>query len=344
METMIAHPVWQSVALGAHRLRNRLVLPPMASQTGDDTGLVTAATVAHYTRTVRPSQGLAFVEYTTVHPWGRSEPQQLALYTNAHEAGLAQLAALIRRQGVVPGIQLTLAGGKTDATLIGRQATGASALAVPAHGGDLPPPAPLTASEITELMDAFVESALRAERAGFAVIEVHATHGYFFNQWLSPITNQRDDAHGGSLAGRAGLLLGLIRRMKAALQPETVVSVRFAAQDRLPGGLTLEDGVWLAQALEAAGVGLLNVSSGLGGWRRGREQRGEGYLVADAAAMRREVGIPVIGVGGIQTLAYAQTILAQGDVDLIAIGRAMLANPDWPWADAAPVAQQALTV
>ncbi len=335
MEVKVAQALWQSLSVGSLKLRNRLVLPPMASQTGDAEGHVTAATLAHYARIVRPSLGLAFVEYTTVHPWGRSESQQLALYTDAHEAGLAQVASLIRSQGVVPGIQLTLAGAKTDVDMIGRVPFGASALPVPAHGGDMPAPEPLQDAEITLLMDAFVDSALRAERAGFAVIELHAAHGYFFNQWLSPITNQRLDGHGESLAGRSALLVGLVARLRSVLRPDTVISVRFPGQDRLPGGLTLEDGVWLAQALEAVGVGLLNVSSGLGGWRRGREQRGEGYLVPDAAHLRQAVNIPVIGVGGIQSLAYTQSILAAGDVDLVAVGRAVLENPDWPWTETA---------
>ncbi len=321
----------QTLQLGAHPLKGRLVLPPMASGTADGDGRVTAETIAHYDRIVQPWQALAFVEYTTVHPLGRSESRQTALYDETHAAGLGRLAERMRAKGVLPGIQLTLAGGKTEEALIGEAPIGADARPVPAHGGDLPAPLPATEANLAIWQAAFVRAALLAEAAGFAVIEIHGAHGYFINQWLSPVTNQRSDRHGGSLPARAAWVIGLIESLRAVLQPQTVISMRFAAQDRLDGGLSLDDGIWLAQRFQAAGVGLLNVSSGLGGWRRGREQRGEGYLVADAAVIKAAVSIPVIGVGGIQSRAYAERLVAESCVDLVALGRATLANPEHPW-------------
>ncbi len=322
------HPLFAPGRLGAHRLRSRLVLPPMASGTADAEGRVTAETLAHYRRIVGERHGLAFVEYSHVHPWGRSEARQLGASGPAHAAGLAALAATIRAAGALPGIQLTHAGGKTEAALIGRTPLGASARPIPAHGGDLPAPAAMTDVELAELTEAFVAAAVRAEAAGFVAIEIHAAHGYFFNQWLSPITNVREDAHGGSLAARARLLLDLIVRLRAVLRPTTILSLRFPGQDRLPGGLTLADTAWLAREAAARGVDVLDVSSGLGGWRRQHGQRGEGYLVADAAALRRASGLPVIGVGGVVSLDYAREAL--GAVDFLAVGRAVLANPAWP--------------
>lgn len=324
------HPLFSPTKLGSHALRSRLVLPPMASGTADEGGFVTAAMLAHYRRIVGGRHGLAFVEYSHVHPAGRSEPHQLGACAPAHAPGLAALAAVIREAGALPGIQLTHAGGKTEAALIGRPPIGASALPIPAHGGDLAPPEPMAAADIAELADAFVAAARMAEAAGFAAIEVHAAHGYFFNQWLSPLTNRRDDAHGGSMANRARLLLDLVARLRAVLRPTTLLSLRFPGQDRLPGGLTPADTTWLARAAGARGVDVLDVSSGLGGWRRQRDQRGEGYLVADAAALRRATGLPVIGVGGVESLDYAREALAE--VDFLAVGRAILANPAWPCA------------
>jgi NADPH2 dehydrogenase len=298
----------------------------MASGTADGDGHVTDATLAHYGRIVNGRQGLAFVEYTYVHPWGRSEPNQLGLHTDDHAEGFARLAALIKARGAVAGIQLTHAGGKTDETLIGRKPLGASAVAIPAHGGDFPAPEPMDDEAIAELLQAFVSASLRAEAAGFQVIEIHCAHGYFFNQWLSPITNRR----GESPADRAALLLTLLRELRAVLRPDTLLSLRFPGQDRLPDGLSLEESTELARAVTAAGVDLLNVSSGLGGWRRGRDARGEGYLVEDAAVLRRAVGVPVIGVGGIATLDYCRDVLSRGAVDMLAVGRAILENPAWP--------------
>ena len=330
MNSLASHPLFQPSRLGRHTLRSKLVLPPMASETGDDGGHVTAATLAHYDRIVGDRHGLAFVEYTTVHPWGRSEPQQLGLYTDAHQAGMARLAALIRTKGAQPGIQLTHAGAKTDAEMIGRQPQGASAVPVPAHGGDMPAPAPMTSAEVKEVLEAFVDAARRAEAAGFAAIEIHCAHGYFFNQWLSPLTNQRTDRHGGSAIARQRLLLTLVERLREVLQPETILSFRFPGQDRLPGGLTLDETALLAARLARRGADVLNVSSGLGGWRRGRDQRGEGYLVADAAELRARVGLPVIGVGGVASLDYCREVLDARDVDFLAVGRAVLENPAWP--------------
>lgn len=309
-------------------LRTRLVLPPMASGTADDRGRVTDATLAHYSRIVGPAHGLALVEYTYVHPWGRSEPRQLGLFGEEHVAGLQRLAALLASRGARPGIQLVHGGGKADPELIGRTPLGASALPIPAVKGELPAPQPMGPEHIAELRQAFVSAALRAERAGFEVIELHAAHGYFLNQWLSGLTNQRSDEHGGTLLARAGLLVDLVRDLRAALSATTAISLRFAGQDRLPGGLTLADTAIVGRAVRDAGADLLDVSSGLGGWRRGRDQRGEGYLVEDAAILRRKVGLPVVGVGGIETLDYCARALER--VDLLAVGRAILSNPAWP--------------
>lgn len=326
------HPLWTSLRIGLHILQSRLVLPPMASGTADETGLATEKTLRHYERIVSCRHGLAFVEYTTVHPLGRSEANQAGLYTDRHAQALAPIAAMMKERGVLPGIQLTHAGGKTDEDLIGRHPLGASVLPIPAHGEELPTPDPMTDDEIEDVYQSFVLAALRAEDAGFAVIEIHGAHGYFFNQWLSPLTNQRSDRHGGSLTARSSLLIELVKELRDRLRPETLLSLRYPGQDRLPGGLALEDGLELAEGLKHAGVDLLNVSSGLGGWRRGRDQRGEGYLVDDAIAIRSAVGIPVIGVGGISSLEYCERILNHTEVDLLAVGRAILKNPDWPMA------------
>jgi NADPH2 dehydrogenase len=316
--------------IGRRRLHTRLVLPPMASGTADERGVVTPELLAHYDRIVSAHHGLAWVEYTYVHPSGRSEPRQPGMHTDEHERGMAQVAALIRTRGALAGLQLTHAGAKTEPELIGGgRPVGASPIEVPAHRAAFDAPDELTEFQAYELIDAFVASAARAVRAGFAAVEIHAAHGYLLNQWVSPLTNQRVDAHGGSLVARSRLLVEIVRRVRAAVGDQVIVSVRFPGQDRLAGGIDAGDGITLARLLVDAGVDVLNVSSGLGGWRRGREQRGEGYLVPDAARIRAEVGVPVIGVGGIETHEYARAVLARGDVDLVAVGRAVLADPSW---------------
>ncbi len=316
--------LFSPIAIGSRTVRTRLALPSMASGTADEAGHVTERTLAHYERLVGPWHGLAFVEYSFVHALGKSEPNQLGVHSDAMAPGLGQLATAIRNRGAIPGIQLVHGGAKADAELIGRTPLGPSAVPVPAYGGDLPAPAAMTPAEVAEVFDAFQVAARRAERAGFEAIEIHAAHGYFFNQWLSPATNLRD----GSLAGRAALLVDLVAALRRDLRPSTLIALRFPGQDRYPGGLSVDDMIQVARWLQAAGADILDVSSGLGGWRRGREQRGEGYLVPDAAAIRAAVGIPVIGVGGIQSAAYIAEALAT--VDMVAVGRATLADPGWP--------------
>jgi NADPH2 dehydrogenase len=307
-------------------LINRVVVPPMASGTADPGGFVTDQTVHHYDRLAKAGAGLVLVEYSYVHRSGKSEANQLGIQTDLHIKGLARLATVIHQAGGIAGIQFSHAGGKTELEYTDGRLMGPSGIAVPVKDRTLSKPSVMSGEEISLWKESFARAASRAARAGFDLIELHAAHGYGLNQWLSPITNQRSDAYGGELANRARLLLELVASIKTA-EPGLLISVRIPGQDFMEGGLGVAESIQLAKLLESAGVDLINVSSGIGGWRRPIERRGEGYLVAEAEMIQSHVAVPVIGVGGIEKGEYIDQGVSTGMFSLAAVGRAILKDP-----------------
>jgi len=321
---------YSSLALGKGKyLQNRVVIPAMASQTASSEGFVTMETKEHYKRLSLAGAGLVFLEYSYVHVSGRSEANQLSISSDLQVKGLAELAKAIQTSGALAGIQLTHAGGKTSTVLTRGHLMGPSDVAVPVKGEILETPTPMSREQIYEWIDAFSLAAERAEKAGFDIVELHSAHGYGLNQWISPITNKRNDEFGGSLFNRLRLISMIIARIKAA-SPKLLVSVRIPGQDHFEGGLSIADGIQIAKHFESIGVDLINVSSGIGGWRRPRERGGEGYLVLEAIAIQNQISIPVIGVGGIESGEFIDGLVANGKLQLAAVGRAILKNPtEW---------------
>jgi NADPH2 dehydrogenase len=272
------------------------------------------------------------VEYSYVHPSGRSEEFQLGAWNDGQISGLAALARVIKDAGALAGIQLSHGGGKSNAELTHGGLMGPSGIAVPVKEETLAAPRAMSHEDIRDWHRSFTLAADRAVAAGFDLIELHSAHGYGLNQFLSAITNQRRDAYGGRLSSRARLLREIIATIRER-HPSRLLSVRMPGQDFVDGGLTIDDTVQLASWLEAWGVDIIHVSSGIGGWRRPTSRAGEGYLVEEAALIQSRVSVPVIGVGGIATGTYVDRTLAEGRVALAAVGRAILANPRG-WAEA----------
>jgi NADPH2 dehydrogenase len=172
----------------------------------------------------------------------------------------------------------------------------------------------------------FIDAALRADKAGFDFVELHCAHGYGLNQVLSPVTNQRDDLYGGSLENRSRLVVEIIEAIKA--KSNIGMMVRIPGQDLYPEGLTQEDMVKVCKLFINAGLDLINVSSGIGGWNRPKDRRGEGFLVSESAFLKQaDLGIPIIGVGGIESAEYLDQAVNNGWLDLAAVGRAILKDP-----------------
>lgn len=305
--------------------KNRLVVPPMASQTADENGLATEKTFSHYHNLAQSGAGLVMVEYSHVNLAGRSETNQLGAYDDACLPGLTQIASTLHNAGVKTGLQITHCGGK-DSAGISCDIMGPSGITVPAYDRVLPTPRAMTLDDINQWQQDFVAAAIRADKAGFDLVEIHCAHGYGINQWLSPLTNQREDEYGGKLENRARILIEIVAQIKQ-VAPRLAVMTRIPGQDGYPGGLTHADMAQVSQWLVAAGVEILNVSSGIGGWNRPKDKRGEGFLVEDAAPLTGTTTAAVIGVGGIESVDYIETILATSQVDLVAVGRAILAGP-----------------
>ena len=306
--------------------RNRVVVPPMASGTANENGQATPASIAHYRRLAGAGAGIVFAEYSYVHLSGKSEPNQLGAADNAHLLGLRAIACAIQAAGALAGLQIVHAGGKSDPTLTGGALLGASGVAVPVKCQALEQAREIAPEEITKMQEWYFAAATLAAKAGFDLVELHAAHGYGLNQWLSPLTNQRMDIYGGDVAGRSRMLLEIAARIRTRL-PELLLAVRLPAQDHLPGGLRIADMGRVVAELEELGADLIDVSSGIGGWRRPEGREGQGYLVADSAAIKRFTALPVIGVGGIETGAFIDESLERDRLDFAAVGRAILKDP-----------------
>lgn len=305
---------------------NRVVVPAMASETADENGFATAKSFAHYQRLTESGAGLINVEYTYVHLSGRSEPYQLSASSDEHIPGLTKIAAIIKKSGAIAGLQLVHSGGKTSRDLTNGLLMAPSAIAVPVKDRILETPDAMSMQEIELWQHSFLAAADRAVHAGFDLVELHSAHGYGLNQWLSPVTNQRKDAYGKTLRGRMRMLTEIISLIRSAY-PNLLLAVRIPGQDFTPGGLTIEDMKIVANELVELDTDIINVSSGLGGWRRPRDRDAEGYLVEEAIKIQAVINAPVIGVGGIESGEYIDTVITNRQISLAAVGRAILRDP-----------------
>lgn len=307
--------------------KNRIVVPPMASQTASELGFVTEKTIDHYRRLSKSSAGLIFVEYSYVHQSGKGERHQLGVDDDSKIAGLRVIAKLIKESGALAGMQIAHVGGKSTQALTMGSLMAPSAVMVPVQGWTPDMPRAMDETDLRMWKDWFFVAAQRVAAAGFDFVELHAAHGYGLNQWLSPLTNQRTDHYGQNIIGRSRILFEIVKQIKKEI-PDLAISVRLPAQDHLNNGLNMSEMSWVVLQLEMLGVSLINVSSGLGGWKRQNQQNNQGYLVEDAALLKQKLRVPVIGVGGIHTGEFVDQILRKEKVDFAAVGRAILNDPE----------------
>jgi 2,4-dienoyl-CoA reductase-like NADH-dependent reductase (Old Yellow Enzyme family) len=274
-----------------------------------------------------------------VEPRGRITLACTGIWNDAQRDAWARIVTFISAQGAVPGIQLAHAGRKGSARppWEGRKPLtpedGAWETIAPSpisFEPGQPAPAGMSLRTIAEVTAAFSMAAKRSREAGFRIIELHAAHGYLVHQFLSPLSNRRTDAYGGSLENRARLLMETIDAVRKEWPADLPLFVRVSATDWVPGGWDLPDAVALAKLLKARGdVDLIDCSSG-GNDPRQQVPTGAGYQVTFAEAIRREAGIATGAVGLIRDAAFAEQILAQGQADLIVMGRRLLDDPQWP--------------
>ena len=336
------------LTLGPLTLPNRIVIAPMCQYSAVD-GCATDWHLIHLGSLALSGAGLLILEATAVSAVGRITPGCLGLYDDASEAALGRVLQALRAYSDMPlAIQLAHAGRKASshAPWDGGQ------LIAPADGGWLaeapsalphlasePAPAALDGAGLQRVQAAFVDAARRSHRLGLQAVELHAAHGYLLHQFLSPIANQRDDEYGGALANRMRFPLAVFDAVRAVLPASVALGLRLSATDWVEGSWDVEQSVLLAQALRERGADFIHVSSG-GVSPRQQIPLGPGYQVALAERIKRESGLPTIAVGLITEPAQAEAVIANGQADAVALARAMLYDPHWPWHAAAALGAQ----
>ncbi len=310
-------------------LKNRLVMPPMGTNLPTRTGEVTQELIDHYAARARGGVALVTVEGTTVHSSGRGFNFQLCADRDELIPGLADLAGAIKEVGAVALLQLHHGGRNTDVRVSGRPPLAPSALRSPVSRVT---PEAMSLDQIELMVEAYGRAAERALEAGFDGVELHGAHEYLIHQFLSPYCNRRTDDYGGSEENRLRFPLEVIARIRRRLKNE-ILSFRLNGSDYVPGGLTIEEGVRIAQALVRAGVDLISVTAGL--YETPHKlipplDTPRGTHLDLAAEVKKRVDRPVVGVGRIIDPAQAELALRRNQADLIAVGRALLADPEWP--------------
>ncbi|WP_038852996.1 NADH:flavin oxidoreductase/NADH oxidase [Bordetella petrii] len=317
--------------------KNRIGVAPMCQYSCRD-GLASNWHLVHLGSRAVGGAGMVMVEASAVSPEGRISPADLGIWSDAHAAALAPIAQFIAEQGAVPAIQLAHAGrkGSTQVPWQGRQAV------APEHGGwpvrapspvpfnDVYPlPAEMSEADITQVVDDFAAAAQRSRAAGMQVVELHMGHGYLMHQFLSPLSNRRADAYGGSFDARIRAPLRVAAAVREAWPRDLPLFVRLSATDWLEGGWDVAQSVELARRMKALGVDLVDCSSGsiVPG---SQGEAAPGYQVPLAERIRREAEVATAAVGLITQAAQAEQILRDGSADMVLLARELLRDPYWP--------------
>lgn len=337
--------LFDPIDLRQSRLSNRIVISPMCQYSALD-GSATDWHMAHLGSLALSGAGLLCLEATAVAPEGRITPGCLGLWNDENEAALARVLGMLRSVSPIKiAIQLAHAGRKASSA---RPWEGGALLA-PGQGGwqtiapsAVPqieheaPPRAMSHDDLNRVRQDFVDAARRSVRLGFDAIEIHCAHGYLLHQFLSPIANRRDDEYGGSLENRMRYPLEVFDAVRAAVPDSMPVGLRVSATDWFDDGPSwdLEQTITFVQALEKRGLDWIDVSSG-GVTPLQKINIGPGYQLPFAQAIKQQTGVPVMAVGMITEPQQAQGIVSSGQADMVALGRAILYDPRWPWHAAA---------
>jgi 2,4-dienoyl-CoA reductase-like NADH-dependent reductase (Old Yellow Enzyme family)/thioredoxin reductase len=317
----------QSFPMKNLTLRNRIVMAPMLSRLCDPDGIVSQKLIDYYAERAKGGVGLIIVEYCYIdEKESKANQGQLGVYSDQLIAGLGDLAEAIQEWGAKAILQICHAGRSTSSRYMGRQPIAPSAM--PGYTGEMA--REMTPGEIEAVMESFAEGARRAKTAGFDGVELHGTHGYLMAQFLSPHTNHRTDIYGKD---RGLFALQTLERVRARVGRDYLVGYRMSGDEFVEGGITLEEARAFARRLEERGIDYLHVSGGI-------IEVGEnfvipmyfpkGYLLRLAEGIKQAVKIPIIAVGAIHDPYLAEESLKRKRADLIAMGRALIADPEYP--------------
>jgi 2,4-dienoyl-CoA reductase-like NADH-dependent reductase (Old Yellow Enzyme family) len=345
MENKLKSQLFTEFKVRDTAFKNRVVISPMCQHAAQD-GYVNDWHLVHYGKFALGGAAMVITESTAVAEDSRVGVDDLGIWKDDHIPGLKRLADFTHANGALLAVQLAHSGRKAfsqplwhggqamrpeeiDAYNIPWRRVGPSAIAA---SSEWTVPSPLTVEEIATIRQQHVDAAKRADAAGIDVVELHYGHGYLVASFLSPIANKREDAYGGSLENRMRIAVEIARDVRAVWPAEKALFVRLSCVDGADGGWTMDDTVVLSKCLKDVGVDVIDCSSGglSEETRRSNVPRGFGFQVPFADRVRREVEIPTQAVGLITSAAQAEDIVARGQADLVAIGRAALQDPYWP--------------
>jgi len=341
--------LFRPLTIGALELANRIVIAPMCQYSAAD-GCMNDWHQMHLGQLAQSGAALLTIEATAVVPEGRITYADVGLWDDATEAAMGRVLESVRRWSDMPiAIQLAHAGRKASTEvpwkggaqlspgdIHGWQTEAPSSLSF--ASGEAPPAA-LDSDGLARLREAFAQAARRAARLGIDAIQLHGAHGYLLHQFLSPLSNRRSDAYGGTLENRMRFPLEVFDAVRAAFPADRSVSMRVSGTDWVDGGWDVAGTIAFAQALEARGCAAIHISSG------GLDPRqdipvGPNYQVPLARAVKQACGMPVVAVGLITDFEQAEAIVGTGDADMIALARTILYDPRWPWHAAAHLGAQ----
>lgn len=320
--------LFSSLTVRGTTLRNRIVMSPMCMYSAGEDGLATDFHLVHLAARATGGVGLILTEAAAVEPRGRISVNDLGLWSDAQVEPLARIVRMCKSQGAAVGIQVAHAGRKAWSPSKGKGPSRAVAPSPIPFDADWETPQELAASDLDQIVEVYGAATKRAVAAGFDVIELHAAHGYFLHQFISPLSNRRTDAYGGALEHRARPLLKVVETMRGAMPDRQPLFVRLSCSDWVTGVVTPDDQVQVARWLKARGVDMVDCSSG--GSTPQLPPVGPGYQIPFAEKIRREAGISTMAVGLITTPEMAEEIVRNGRADLVAMGRELLRCPYWP--------------
>ena len=321
--------LFSEITLHTVTIKNRVVMPPMCTNYATIGGAVTDRLIDYYTARARGGVGLINVEFAYVHPAGKVFDHMLGIYDDKLIPGLKRLCDSVHRGGAKIIIQIAHGGRRGHSDITG--VTPVAPSPIPRLNGETPKQ--LSREEIEDLIQAFILAARRAKMAGFDGVMIHMVHGYLLQQFLSPFSNTRTDRYGGDLEGRARFPVEVVRGVRREAGNDYPITCRLCGDEFVKGGFDLVQSIQVAKMLEANGVNAIEVSAGT-------HETGQvitalpyypmGFLAPLSEAIKKEVSIPVGIVGRIHTPELAEQLLEQRKADLIAVGRALIADPEWP--------------
>ena len=311
-------------------LKNRIVMPALASFLIRDDGGISDAAVEHYRRRAGGGPAMVIMEACAVSPEGVVSPHQAVIYDDRFIDGLAKIARAMKEEGAVPAAQIHHGGRQTSVKIINRKPLAPSPLPCPTIRGEVEP---LTVGGIQQLVQKFGDAAHRAYQAGFELIEIHGAHGYLINQFLSRFSNIREDEYGKDLAGRTRFAQEIVSEIRRRVGPDFPISFKISAEEYVDGGLTTTESIEILKLLVPAGVDVIQVSAGndvTAEWICQPMFMPKACLADSAAQVKKALDVPVMAVGRINDPQIADDIIREQKADLVCIGRGLLADPEMP--------------